>query len=60
MKEMLLVFETATDETSELPITRVRTLFLNLHVIFHLVCYVEVFCSLLYSFGSFFTPLSRN
>ena len=27
--------------------------FFNLHVIFHLVSYVEVFCSLLYSFGSF-------
>ena len=32
----------------------VRTLFLNLHVMFRLVSVVEVFCSLLYSFGSFF------
>ena len=31
-----------------------RTLFLNLHVMFRLVSDVEVFCSLLYSFGSFF------
>ena len=31
-----------------------RTLFFNLHVIFRLVSYVEVFCSLLYFFGSFF------
>ena len=30
-----------------------RTLFLNLHVMFRLVSDVEVFCSLLYSFGSF-------
>ena len=35
----------------------VRTLFLNLHVMFCLVSDVEVFCSLLYSFGSFFLPL---
>ena len=31
----------------------VRTLFLNLHVMFRLVSVVEVFCSLLYSFDVF-------
>ena len=36
------------------PTSFVRTLFLNLHVMFRLVSYVEVFCSLFYSFGSFF------
>ena len=35
----------------------VRTLILNSHVMLRLVSYVEVFCSLLYSFGSFLLPL---
>ena len=37
-----------------------RTLFLNLHVMFRLVSVVEVFCSLLYSFGSFFSCLCAS
>ena len=48
---------TATSTANASTNTTVRTLFLNLHVMFRLVSYVEVFFSLLYSFGSFFLPL---
>ena len=53
----LQVWHEIISDTFLCAILCVRTLFLNLHVMFHLVSDVEVFCSLLYSFGSFFLDL---